>query len=103
MARADKSARISAAVAVFRAGDFPNCSKAAVYFNVGRTAVSRRDKGLTRSREEVNLDLYQCLTNTQEEVLIGYINILSNKGMSLISYIVKNLVEEIRKAKIDKN
>ena len=58
MTRADKSARISAAVAVFRARDFPNCSKIAAYFNVRRIAVSRRDKGLTRSKEKVNSDLY---------------------------------------------
>ena len=48
MARADKSALISKAVAAFRAREFVDYSKAAAYYGVGRTTVSRRVKGLQR-------------------------------------------------------
>ena len=55
MARADKSALISKAVAAFRAGEFADYSKAATHFGVDRTSVSKRVRGLTKTRQEANL------------------------------------------------
>ena len=103
MARSDKSARISAAVAALRAGEFANASKAAAHFNCGRTAITRRDKGYTVPRQEANSLYLQCLTTEQEEVLIGHINKLADRGMPQTSSIVKNLAEEIRGAEVRKN
>ena len=54
MARADKSARISKAVAAYRAGEFADYSKAAAHFGADRSAVSRRVRGLTKSKKEAN-------------------------------------------------
>jgi hypothetical protein len=68
MARADKSALISKAVAAFRAGEFADYSKAATHFGVDRTSVSKRVRGLTKTRQEANSFYHQCLTNVQEEV-----------------------------------
>jgi hypothetical protein len=103
MARADKSALISKVVAAFRAGEFADYSKAATYFRVDRTLVSKRVRGLTKTRQEANSFYHQCLTNVQEEVLIGYINNLTDQGMPPTSYIVKNLAEEIRGREVGKN
>ena len=45
----------------------------------------------------------QCLTDEQEEVLIGCINSLTDRGMPPTSQIVRNLAEEIRGSKVGKN
>jgi hypothetical protein len=103
MARADKSALISKAVAAFRAGEFADYSKAATHFGVDRTSVSKRVRGLTKTRQEANSFYHQCLTNVQEEVLIGHINNLTDRGMPPTSHIVKNLAEEIRGREVGKN
>jgi hypothetical protein len=71
MARADKSALISKAVAVLRAGKFTNYSKAATHFGVDRNLVSKRVRGLTKTKNETNSFYDQCLTDEQEKVLIG--------------------------------
>ncbi|KAF8860695.1 hypothetical protein BDZ45DRAFT_741118 [Acephala macrosclerotiorum] len=76
MARADKSALVTAAW---------------------------RLNGLTRTRREVNAFYYQCLTNTEEELLIARINKLINREMLSTSQIVKNLVEEIKGKEVKKN
>jgi hypothetical protein len=55
MARADKSALISKAVAVFHAREFADYSKAATHFRVDHTLVSKRVRGLTKTRQEANL------------------------------------------------
>ncbi|KAF8850344.1 hypothetical protein BDZ45DRAFT_196510 [Acephala macrosclerotiorum] len=96
MARADKSALVIAAVDAFRRGDYASSTAAAHAKGVHFTAVQRRLNGLTRTRREANAFYYQCLTNTEEELLIARINELINRGMPLTSQIVKNLAEEIR-------
>jgi exonuclease V gamma subunit len=103
MAKEDKSALINKAVAAIRAGEFTDYSKAAARFGVDRTSVSKRVRGLTKPRQEANSLYLQCLTTAQEEVLIGYINKLTDQGMPPTSHIVKNLAEEIRGYKVRKN
>ena len=103
MARADKSARIAAAITVIQSGEFTDYSKVVVKFEVDRTTLSKRIRGLTRSREEVTSFFLKALTNEQEEVLIERINKLTDRGMPPTSSIVKNLVEEIREREVSKN
>lgn len=103
MARADKSARIAAAIAAIRSGEIKDYSKAAAKFNVDRTTISKRIRGLTKSRKDADSFWRQCLTNAQEETLIAHINKLTDRGMPLTSSIVQNLAEEIRGAKVGKN
>jgi Tc5 transposase DNA-binding domain len=103
MARADKSALISQAVTAFRAGEFTDYSKAAAHFGVDRTSVSKRVKGLTKTRKEANSFYLQCLTDDQEEVLIGHISKLTDRGMPPTSQLVENLAVEIRGYKMEKN
>lgn len=66
-------------------------------------ALSRRIRGLTKSKKEANSFWHQCLTNEQEEILIARINNLTDRGMPPTSHIIKNLSEEIRGKPIGMN
>ncbi|KAF4625745.1 hypothetical protein G7Y89_g12419 [Cudoniella acicularis] len=103
MARVDKSARIDAAIAAIKSGECTNCSNAAAKYGCDRSALSKRLRGLTKSKKEANSFWHQCLTNEQEEILITRINNLTDRGMPPTSHIVKNLAEEIRGASVGKN
>ena len=103
MARADKSALVEKAVSAIKRGEFRDYSKAATHYGCDRTSVSKRIRGLTKTRQEANSFFRQCLTNTQEEVLIDRINYLTDRGLPPTSCIVKNLAEEIRGEPLGKN
>jgi hypothetical protein len=97
------SKRIDAAIAAIRRGEFSDYASAAAEYECHPSAVSRRIRGLTKSREAATSLWRQCLTSEQEEVLIQRINDLTNRGMPPTSQIVKNLAEEIRGAGVGKN
>src|ERR1700716_3244103 len=103
MARVDKSAHVDKAVSAIRRGEFTDYSKAAAHFGCHCTAVSKRIRGLTKTRQDANSFYQQCLTIAQEETLIGRINHLTNRGMRPTSAIIRNLAEEIRGRCIGKN
>jgi hypothetical protein len=103
MGRADKSAQINKAVLAIRSGEFTDYSLAARAHRCDRTAVSRRIRGLTKTRQEANSFYHQCLTNDQEEVLIARINMLMDQGMPPTSSIIRNLAEEICGEPVRKN
>ena len=103
IARPDKSALVNAAVAVFQRGEFTDYTEAAKYFKYDCTSVSKRIRGLTKTRKEVTYFYYTILMIEQEEVLIRYINYLTNQGIPPTSSIVKNLTEEIRGREVGKN
>jgi hypothetical protein len=103
MARADKSALVSAAVEAFRRGEYVTPTAAAKAKGCHPTAVQRRLRGLTKTRREANSYWHQCLTNIQEELLINRIDILTDKGIPPTSQFVKNLAEEIRGREVGKN
>ena len=73
------------------------------FYEYSRSAVSRRIRGLTKSRKEALSFWHQCLTDEQEEILIWRINDLTDRGMPPTSQIVKNLAEEIRGQRVNKN
>jgi len=54
MARVDKSARINAAVAAIKRGEFTDYSKAARAFECDRTSISKRIRLLTRSDQNAS-------------------------------------------------
>jgi hypothetical protein len=64
MGRTDKSARIAKAIEL---GEIKDYSEAARRFEINRTMISRRIKGITQSREEADSLYRQCLTSTQEK------------------------------------
>jgi hypothetical protein len=78
MGRADKSAQITKAVLAIRSGECRDYSNAAKKFHCSYTAVIRRIRGLTKTRQEANSFYHQCLTSDQEEVLISRINKLTD-------------------------
>jgi hypothetical protein len=65
--------------------------------------IRRQFKGKTVSRAEANSEYRMFLTNAQEKALIIRINCLTNRNMPLTSAIVRNIAEEIRDTKVNKN
>ena len=98
-----KSIRIDKAVAAIQRGEFVHFKNAADHYRCSRSAVSRRLRGLTKSKKQANSFWHQCLTIEQEEVLIHRINLLTDRGMLPTSHIVRNLAEEIRGKPVGKN
>ena len=94
--RSTKSERIEAAIAAIRRGEFVNYANAAAKYGCDCTTLSKRIRGLTKSKKDANSFFHQCLTIEQEEVLIARINHLTDRGMPPTSHIIKNLAEEIR-------
>ena len=103
IARVDRSALVNAAVTAFQRGEFTDYTKAAKNFKYNYTSVSKTIRGLTKTWKEVTYFYYTILTIEQEEVLIHYINHLTDQGIPPISSIVKNLAEEIRGCEVGKN
>jgi hypothetical protein len=58
MARADKSAQVNKAVFIIYLGEFTDYSLAAIAHRYDYTAVLRRIRGLTKTRQEVNSFYY---------------------------------------------
>lgn len=80
--------------------DYANAAKK---YKCSRTAVSRRIRGLTKSKKEADYFWHQCLIIEQEEVLINRINTLTDRSMPPTIHIVRNFAEEIRGAPVGKN
>jgi hypothetical protein len=95
--------KLSEALADLDTQDVPNYSKAARDYGLDRTTIMRRHKGKTRSRAQFLSESSQNLTNEQEEVLIKYINRMTDRGMPPIAQIVKNLAEELIGKEVGKN
>jgi hypothetical protein len=95
MGRADKSALVTKAVLAIQSGEFKDYSNTTKKFHYSHTAVIRRIKGLTKTRQEANSFYHQCLTTDKEEVLISRINKLTDRGLPPTSQIIRNLAEEI--------
>jgi hypothetical protein len=54
MARTDKSAKISAAIDAIKRGEFANYANTAKEYGYDRGALSRRIRGLTKTKKEAN-------------------------------------------------
>ena len=76
---------------------------AARYPGVNRTTLSRRLRGVQRSYIESRSESIQNLTIAQEEVLIDFINRLTNRALPPTSQIVKNVAEELCGKEVGKN
>jgi hypothetical protein len=98
-----KPGGIDQAVAAIQRGEFIHYANAARKFKCDSSAVSRRIRGLTKTKKEANSFWRQCLTIEQEECLIHRINTLTDRGMPPTSHIVRNLAEEIRGGRVGKN
>ena len=103
MSDATHNARIDSALAELASQSKPNYTATAKKWSVERTTLAKRHKGQTVSKQAANAQFRQRLNATQEEVLIGYINKLTDRGMPPTSRIVRNLAEEMVGSVVAKN
>jgi hypothetical protein len=94
---------MKAALAEIESYSNPNYAKMAEKHGLVRSTLSRRARGKTTSREQFQSERHQCLTNTQERVLINQINRLTERGIPPTSQMVKNFAEEIIGREVGKN
>jgi hypothetical protein len=97
-----RAERIELALATCRQRPNPQYKTFAREFNVDRTTLSQR-KGTQRSYQESRSECIQNLNITQENILIKFINRLSQYALSPTSQIVKNSTEELCRHIVDKN
>jgi hypothetical protein len=88
-----RAERIELTLAACRQRPNPQYKTIAREFNVDCTTLSRRHKNTQRSYQESCSEYIQNLNITQENILIKFINRLSQYALLLTSQIVKNSTE----------
>ena len=83
--------------------DKPNFLGTAKKYGLVGSTLRRRYQGKTMSRVAANSEYRQNLTFAQEEVLIGQINRLTDRGLPPTNQMVRNFAEEILNRPIGKN
>ena len=81
----------------------PNFKATAAQYSVDGTTLSRQFRGVQRSYIESRSESTQNLTITQEEVLIDFINHLTDRALPPTSQFVKNVAEELCGKEVGKN
>jgi hypothetical protein len=95
--------RIQLAVADLKSQESLNYAQTAKKWNLDRSTLSRRHRGITGSKQDQYSYTAKAFTDEQENVLVRYINDLSARGLSPTSQIVKNLAEELAGKDISQN
>ena len=103
MASTTHEARIELALADLDRQERPNIMGTAKKFNLIESTLRRRFQGKTLSRAAATSEHRQNLTFAQEEVLIGQINRLTDRGLPPTNQIVRNFAEEILGRSVGKN
>ena len=93
---------INAALAALELQDSPNYTWTAKEFNVNRTTLSRRHRRITRAREDATA-IKSLLSIQQERTLLGYINLLTERGLPPTTQMVRNFAFEISRITPGKN
>jgi hypothetical protein len=73
--------RIQLAIADLESQESLNYAQTAKIWNVDRSTLSRRHKGLTGSQDDHHSYVFKALTDMQEDVLVRYINKLNTRGL----------------------
>jgi hypothetical protein len=97
------NARIKLALTYLAEQERPKCRQTAERYEVSYTTLPRRFKGEQVSKAIAIANVRQRLTIQQEEVLIKYLNKLSDRCILPTSQIVKNIAEEIISGELGKN
>lgn len=92
--------QIERAIAHLNAQKKPNISEASRLYDVSRSTLSRRFAGKTTSRAEKVETCNMKLSRAQEDVLVGHINKLADRGLPPTPRMVENLAREISKSHI---
>jgi hypothetical protein len=79
----------------------PQYAQVARKYNIDRTTLMRRYKGLTVSKRQAASIHRKLLTDAQEEVLLDHISTLSSRGLPPTAQILRNLVVEIVKHDVE--
>ena len=87
--------RIELAIADLESQESLNYAETAKKWNIDRSTLSRRHKGVTGSKQDQYSYTAKNLTDVQETVLVRYINDLSAGGLPPTPQIVKNLAKEL--------
>ena len=95
--------RIELAIADLESQACLNYTDAAKKWNIDRSTLSRRHRGVTGSKEDHYSYTLKALTDVQEKVLVRYINDLSARGLPPIPQIVKNLTKELAGKDVGRN
>jgi hypothetical protein len=103
MASSTHEARIELAIADLESQEAPQYRATARKYALSACTLRRRFIRETMSRKAAGSEYLQCLTFSQEEVLIAQINRLTDRGMPPTSQIVRNLAEEIIGRPVGKN
>ena len=103
MASTTNNARMELALADLNRQDKPNFLGTAKKYGLVGSTLRRRYQGKTMSRVAANSEYRQNLTFAQEEVLIGQINRLTDRGLPPTNQMVRNFAEEILNRPIGKN
>jgi transposase-like protein len=94
---------IDMAIIWLRSQKTPNVSEAARKFEVNRSTLSKRFRGIQLSRKQFTSISKKHLTDTQEEEILAYINNLTQRGIPPTHPILENLVVEVLGAPIEVN
>jgi len=78
----------------YKPGELINYSQVAAKYSVNRSTLSRRWRGLQGSVQH-KIEKSRLLNNTQENELIKYIEILTNRGLPPTKQIIRNFASEI--------
>ena len=89
------NAQIERALAHLNAQKKPNITEAARIFGVAKSTLGDRFRGKSTSRTEFTSNTKKKLSTIQETVLVGYINLLSDRELSPTSRMVKNLTKDL--------
>jgi hypothetical protein len=95
--------RIELAIADLESQIYLNYADAAKKWNIDRSMLSRRHRGVTGSKKDQYSYSAKTLTNMQKDVLVRYINNLNAKGLPPIPQIIKNLAKELESKDIGHN
>ena len=95
-------ASIDAALADLALQDSPNYTETARRFNVNRSTLSRRHRGVTVSIKE-GRQTTSILSNQQEKSLISYINQLTERGIPFTNAMIQVFARNLSKKEPEKN
>jgi len=95
-------ASIEAALADLALQDSPNYTATAKKFNINRTTLSRRHRGITTSVKE-SKQTTSILSNQQEKKLIRYINKLTERGIPFPNAMIRGFAYNISGKQPGKN
>jgi hypothetical protein len=95
--------RLQLAIADLESQESLNYARTAKKWNIDRSTLSRRHRGLTGSQDDHHSYVLKALTDVQKDVLVRYINKLSARGLSPTPQIIRNLAKELADKDIGHN